>query len=139
MMELEFTAKETIVKVAGAKLRQQRELYGMTLEDVQQRTYEQFGKAGMVKYGHLSKIERGMLVKPPNIKVIANLAAVYHMKPEQIMEWYGLSSGESEDMAEPPVITRTKLFLMQLKSDDPKRAELLKLIEFALFYVQQSK
>jgi transcriptional regulator with XRE-family HTH domain len=123
-----------IARAAGAKLREQRERYGMTLEDVQQRTRERFGETGMVKYGHLSKIERGMLVKPPTVRVIASLAAVYNMNPAEIMEWYQLPVYMVTEVAEPSVITRAKLLLLELPPD--QRTKLISLIEFAIAQVR---
>lgn len=123
-----------IAKQAGALLRQQRERYGMTLEDVQQRTRERFGESGMVKYGHLSKIERGTLVKPPTVRVIASLAAIYNMNPAEIMEWYKLPVYTMTEVADSPTVTRLKLMLMELPPE--KRDTLISLVEFAMAQVR---
>jgi transcriptional regulator with XRE-family HTH domain len=125
-----------LVRSAGAKLRDARMRHGLTLEDVQQRTRERFGEAGMVKLAHLSKIERGMLVKPPTVRVIASLAAVYNMNPAEIMEWYKLPIYQVTEVAEPSVITRAKLFLQELPPGDPRREKLIALFEFALEQVR---
>lgn len=125
-----------LVKSAGAKLRDARIRYGLTLEDVQQRTRERFGEAGMVKLAHLSKIERGMLVEPPTVRVIASLAAVYNIPAETIMEWYQLPIFRVKEVAEPPVITRAKRYLLELPPGDLRREKLLALFEFALEQVR---
>jgi hypothetical protein len=77
-----------------------------------------------------------MLVKPPTVRVIASLAAVYNMNPAEIMEWYKLPIYQVTEVAEPSVITRAKLFLQELPPGDPRREKLIALFEFALEQVR---
>jgi transcriptional regulator with XRE-family HTH domain len=127
---------DDVVKSAGAKLRDVRMKYGLTLEDVQQRSRERFREAGMVKLAHLSKIERGMLAKPPTMRMIASLAAVYNMQAETILEWYELPIFRVVEVAEPPVITRAKQYLRTLPPGDARREKLIALFAFALEQVR---
>ena len=122
--------------IPGSRLRQVRERLGLTYRDVERCSYELAGKRGrsdfVIHISRLADIEnRGAIPSPHKIY---SLAAIYHLNPVEVFEWFEIplaehfrDSGEllvrNSHLAAPPGVMR-----LPMRFDpgfDPKRTELL--------------
>lgn len=119
------------LRAAGQQLRKLRsDTYGMTLEDVETQSIEQFGEEGRLTESTISLIERGALKHPPNLAQAAELGALYRLTPTQLFKMYGLPCMDVSE-ADPPQVSRLRLTLRELGDDQAGRDELLQWVDFA--------
>ncbi len=64
-------------------LRDRRVALGLSLRDVEQLTQ------GEISNGYLSQLETGK-VKSPSVRLVAHLAAAYHVSMETVLDWLNL-------------------------------------------------
>jgi len=124
---------------AGRKLRDIREHdYEWTQRDVEQRSRERWGADSGIDQAVLSKIERGAIAKPPNLKEAAQLAELYDRPLSWIAQLYGLPVVHAEVEGAPaePAVTRLSLLLRRLLVGDPRREALLDWVNFAMKQAQ---
>ncbi|HXN64708.1 MAG TPA: XRE family transcriptional regulator [Candidatus Acidoferrales bacterium] len=122
--------------IPGLRLRQTRERLGLTYRDVEKASYQVAGNRGrsdfIVHISRLSEIENHGAI--PGAHKIYSLAAIYHLDPINVFEWYDIPvanhfhegaelPGRNTHMAAPPRTLR-----LPLRFDpafDPRRCELL--------------
>jgi hypothetical protein len=80
----------------------------------------------------LSKIERGALAKPLNLREAAELAALYKKPLAWIAELYGLPVMESTTPAQEPTIERYAQALRRIPANDPLREDMIRWVDFAI-------
>lgn len=120
----------------GSRLRQVRERLGLTYRDVERCSYELAGKRGrpdfVIHISRLADIENRGAVPGPH--KIYSLAAIYHLNPVEVFEWFEIPLAEhfrdanailarNTHLAAPPGAMR-----LPMRFDpgfDPKRTELL--------------
>lgn len=122
--------------IPGSRLRQTREVLGLTYRDVERASYllaEKRGRSDFVIHiSRLADIENHGATPSPH--KIYSLAAIYHLNPLQVFEWYDIPLGmhfhdgaelgaPNTHLASPPMQLR-----IPVRFDpgfDPRRTELL--------------
>lgn len=125
-----------VIKEAGKTFRELREnTYGMTMGDVEARTKERFGDDGMLHSPQVSRIERGIMKRPPSADDLAKLGLLYNLSPTELFELYGLpvAAGHNADAPISDVrLRRAEKFLASLPKESPVREQVLAWINFAV-------
>jgi transcriptional regulator with XRE-family HTH domain len=129
-------ALEGLAMLPGSRLRQTRERLGLTYRDVERASYQLAGKRGrsnfIIHISRLADIENHGAIPGPH--KIYSLAAIYHLNPLEVFEWYDVPLGKhfqdgaelgapQTHLASPPISLH-----LPLRFDpgfDPRRTELL--------------
>ena len=120
----------------GSRLRQARERLGLTYRDVERSSYELAGRRRrsdfIIHISRLADIEnRGAIPSPHKIY---SLAAIYHLNPVEVFEWFEIPLGEHFRDADGVLARNTHLaaaptaMRLPMRFDpgfDPRRTELL--------------
>jgi transcriptional regulator with XRE-family HTH domain len=81
--------------IPGSRLRQTREVLGLTYRDVERASYQLAGKRGrpdfIIHISRLADIENKGATPSPH--KIYSLAAIYHLNPVDVFEWYDIPLG----------------------------------------------
>lgn len=119
---------------AGQALKFIREnTYGWTQRDVSNKSREKWGEDGEIDQAVLSKIERGALAKPLNLREAAELAVLYNKPLSWIAELYGLPVIQVEEgHFSESVVQRLENVLAMLPANSARREQLIRWVDFAI-------
>lgn len=115
---------------AGIALRDIREnTYGWTQRDVSNKTRDEYGEE--IDQAVLSKIERGALAKPINLREAALLAATYRKPISWSAELYGVPVIHIEEgHYKEPVVDELYRVLDHLPANSPLREQLIRRVKY---------
>lgn len=119
---------------AGQALKDIREhTYGWTQRDVSNKSRERWGDEGEIDQAVLSKIERGALAKPLNLREAAVLCVLYNKPLSWLAELYGLPVVQVEaGHFRETVVQRLANVLDQLPARSARREQLIRWVDFAI-------
>jgi hypothetical protein len=123
-----------IIREAGHVLMQIRKhTYGWSQREVGAKSREKWGEDGEIDQAVLSKIERGAIAKPPNLREASMLCILYNKPLSWFAELYGLPVVYVEEgHYKEPIVDELYTVLDRLPINDPRREQLIRWVDFAI-------